>query len=64
MKNIIPIDKWNWAKDHIYRCDEHEDPIHNVISNVMVEFQRKAVTECFSKARLKFASSCIFLVNF
>ena len=41
---------WGWAKDQVYRreprtIDELEDAIHDVISNVPVEFLRKAVTK-------------------
>ena len=50
--DLTPCDffLWGWAKDQVYRreprtIDELEDVIHDVISNVPVEFLRKAVTE-------------------
>ena len=50
--DLTPCDffLWGWAKDKVYRreprtIDELEDAIHDVISNVPVEFLRKAVTE-------------------
>ena len=50
--DLTPCDffLWGWAKDQVYRreprtIDDLEDAIHDVISNVPVEFLRKAVTD-------------------